>query len=123
MYFNVILRLIFQNRFTNCGQRNVLANLVIQFVTGSAKTDIIVHFSNSILLHFYNLHTQMYVLAKFQLYILKAFEVTALQSSSNRKIDLYSKHRENKLQALTKTDVTYEWSDVQTQKFAPSCLP
>ena len=36
----------------------------------------------------------MYVLAKFQLHILKAFEVTALQSSSNRKIDLYSKHRE-----------------------------
>ena len=54
----------------------------------------------------------MYVLAKFQLHILKAFEVTALQSSSNRKIDLYSKHRENKLQALSKTDVTYKWSEV-----------
>jgi len=66
-------------------------------VTGSAKTDIIAHFSNSILLHFYNLHTQMYMLAKFQLHILKALEVTALQSSSNRKINLYSKHRENKL--------------------------
>jgi len=36
----------------------------------------------------------MYVVAKFQLCILKAFEVTALQSSSNRKIDLYSKYRE-----------------------------
>ena len=57
----------------------------------------------------------MYVLAKFQLRILKAFEVTALQISSNRKIDLYSKHRENKLQALPKTDVTYEWSEVGTQ--------
>ena len=44
----------------------------------------------------------MYLLAKFQLYILKAFEVTALQSNSNRKIDLYSKHGENKLQALPK---------------------
>ena len=65
----------------------------------------------------------MYVMAKIQLHILKCFEVTALQSSSNRKIDLYSKYWENKLQALTKTDVTYEWSDVQTQKFAPSCLP
>ena len=43
----------------------------------------------------------MYVLAKFQLRFLKAFEVTALQSSSNRKIELYSKYRENKLQALT----------------------
>ena len=39
----------------------------------------------------------MYMLAKFQLRIPKALEVTALQSSSNRKIDLYSKHRENKL--------------------------
>ena len=57
----------------------------------------------------------MYVLAKFQLRILKAFEVTALQSSSNRKIDLYSKHRENKLQALPKTDVTYKWNEVGTQ--------
>ena len=55
------------------------------------------------------------MLAKFQLHILKAFEVTALQSNSNRKIDLYSKHRENKLQALTKTDVTYKWSEVGTR--------
>ena len=44
----------------------------------------------------------MYMLAKFQLRILKAFEVTALKSyspksSSNKKINLYSKHRENKL--------------------------
>jgi len=44
----------------------------------------------------------MYVPAKFQLRILKAFEVTALQSNSNRKIDLYSKRRENKQQALLK---------------------
>ena len=75
------------------------------------KPDIIVHLSNSILLHFYNLHTQMYLLVKFQLRILKAFEVTALQSSSNRKINLYSKYREYKLQALTETYVTYEWSE------------
>ena len=57
----------------------------------------------------------MNVLAKFQLHILKAFEVTALQSNSNRKIDLYSKHRENKLQALPKTGVTYKWSEVGTR--------
>ena len=79
------------------------------------KPDIIAHFSNAILLHFYNLHTQMYVLAKFQLRILKAFEVIALKSNSNRKIDLYSKLRENKLQALPKTDVTYKWSEVGTR--------
>ena len=41
----------------------------------------------------------MYMLAKFQLRILKALEVTALQSSSNRKIDLYSKHRETTIGA------------------------
>ena len=58
---------------------------------------------------------QMYLLAKFQLRILEAIEVTALQSNSNRKFDLYSKHRENKLQALTKTDVTYKWSEVGTR--------
>ena len=56
----------------------------------------------------------MYVLAKFQLRILKAFEVTALQSNSNRKINLYGKHRENKLQALPKTDVTSKWNEVGT---------
>ena len=54
----------------------------------------------------------MYVLTKFQLYILKAFEVTALQSNSNRKIDLYSKHTEK---ALPKTNVTYKRSEVGTQ--------
>ena len=44
----------------------------------------------------------MFVLAKFQLHILKTFEVTALKSSSNRKIYLYSKRWENKLQVLSK---------------------
>ena len=43
--------------------------------------------------------------------------VTALQSSNNRKIDLYSKFRENKLQALTKTVVTYQWIEVQSYTF------
>ena len=38
----------------------------------------------------------MCVLAKFQFRILKAFEVTVLQSSSNRKIDLYGKYTEGK---------------------------
>ena len=39
----------------------------------------------------------MYVLANFQLHIPTTFEVTALQSSSKRKIDLCRKYRENKL--------------------------
>ena len=49
-----------------------------------------------------------------QLCILKVFEVTAIQSSRNRKVNLHSKYRENTLQALPKTDVTYEWNEVQT---------
>ena len=57
----------------------------------------------------------MYVVAKFQLHIPRIFKVTTLQDSSNRKIDLYSKYQENKLPVLIKTDVTYKWSDVQTQ--------
>ena len=57
----------------------------------------------------------MYLLVKFQPHIPQAFEITALQSSSsNRKINLYSKYRETKLQALTKINVTYEWSKAQT---------
>ena len=50
----------------------------------------------------------------FMLHIPRTFEVTALQDGSNRKIVLYSKYKENKLQPLTKTDVPYEWIDVQT---------
>ena len=57
----------------------------------------------------------MHVLVKLQRRILKAFEIIALQSNGNRKIDLYSKHRENKLQALPKMDVTYKWSEVGTR--------
>ena len=45
------------------------------------------------------------------------FGVTALQSSNNRKIDMYSKYRENKLQALTKTVVTYQQIEVQSYNF------
>ena len=57
----------------------------------------------------------MYVLAKLQRRILKSFEVTALQSNSNKKINLYSKHKKNKLQALPKMDVTYKWNEVGTR--------
>ena len=43
--------------------------------------------------------------------------VTALQSGNNRKIDLYSKYRENKLQAPAKTVVTYQQIEVQSYNF------
>jgi len=52
----------------------------------------------------------------YLLCILIAFEVTALLSTSIRKIDLYSNYNwENKLQALTKMDETHEWSDTQAR--------
>jgi len=37
-----------------------------------------------------------------------------LQGSNSKMIDLYSKHCKNKLQALTKTLVTYEWNCTQS---------
>ena len=78
------------------------------------------HFSRSTLLHYFNLHTQVNnVLAKCQLHILRDFQVTVLQIGSSKKIDLYSKYRENKLQVLAKTYVTY---DVDS-KFALLCSP
>ena len=61
-------------------------------VTGAVKTQQMVHFSISLLLDIYNLLSQVYVLAKVKPFMPTAFEVTALQSSDNRKIDLYSKH-------------------------------
>ena len=66
------------------------------------------------LLNIYNLCSQLYPLEKFQLHMPNTLGVTTLQSSNNRKIDLYSKYRENKLQALTKTVVTYQQIEVQS---------
>ena len=81
------------------------------------KQDIIAFFPNSCLLSIYNLCSQVYPLPNFQLHMPNTLGVTALQSSNNRKIDLYSKYRENKLQALTKTVVTYQRIEVQSQTF------
>jgi len=50
----------------------------------------------------------MYALAKFQLDMPITLRVMALQSDKNKQINLYSKLRENKLQALTKVDVIYK---------------
>ena len=83
-------------------------------VTGSAKTGHNRIVSNSCLLNIYNLCIQVYPLANFQLHMPITLGVTALQSHNNRKIDLYSKHRENKLQVLTKTVVTYQWIEVRS---------
>ena len=58
--------------------------------------------------HNYNLLSQMYILAKFQPDMLIIFRVMALQSSNSKMIDVYSKHWENKLQALTKMLITYK---------------
>ena len=56
----------------------------------------------------------MYPLAKFQLHIPITLGGTTLQSSNNRKIDMYSKYRKNILQALTKTVVTYQRIEVHS---------
>jgi len=44
----------------------------------------------------------MYALAKFQPDMPITFQVVALQSSNSKKINLYSKHWKNKLQAVYK---------------------
>ena len=75
------------------------------------------HFSNSLLLYIYDLLSQVYALAKFQRRMATTFGVAALQSSNNRKIDLYSKYLENKLHSLTKTAVTYKYNAVQSCNF------
>ena len=52
-----------------------------------------------------HLLSQVYPQAKFQPHIPISFGVTALQSSNNNKMDLYSQYRKNKLQALTKNKI------------------
>ena len=89
----------------------MVSNLI---VTRSAKTGHNHTFSNSCLLNTYNLLSQVYPLAKFQPHIQITLGVTVLQSSNNRKIDLYRKYRENKLQVLTKTVVTYQQIEVRS---------
>ena len=83
-------------------------------VIGSAKTRHNDAFSNPLVLNIYNLLSRVYALAKFQPCIPTTFGVTTLQSSSNRKIDLYSKYWKNILQLLTKTIVTYMRNAVQS---------
>ena len=64
----------------------------------------------------------MYALEKFQLNMPNAFGVTLQQSSYTRKINLYSKHWENKSQALTKTVVTLEYNtEICIIVFAMDC--
>jgi len=50
----------------------------------------------------------MYALAKFQPHMPITYGVTALQSSNNEKINLYSKYRENILQVVTEMAVPYK---------------
>ena len=82
--------------------------ITIKYVTGSGKPNTIAHFSNSCLLNNHNLISQVYPLAKCQPHMPITLGVTALQSSNNRTIDLYSKYRENKLQGPTKMVITYQ---------------
>ena len=79
-------------------------------VTGSAKTRHNRAFFNFLFIKY--LHSQVYSLARSQLRMPITLRVTALWNSSNRKINLYARYWENKLQALTKTMITYEQKDV-----------
>ena len=97
----------------------VLSNSVTYiyiYVTGSVKTQYN-HAFLKFLLNIYNLRSQVYLLAKFQPHMPITSGVTVLQSSNNKKIDLYSKYKENKLQALTKTVVTYQRIEIQSYNF------
>jgi len=78
------------------------------------KQDIISYLSNSCLLNMYNLHSWVYLLVKFQLHVLITYRVTALQSSNNRTIDLYSEYRGNKYKALTIMVVTCKPIEVRS---------
>ena len=84
--------------------KNNVADLLSyhELVIGDQICDTIAHFSNSCLLNIYNLLSKVYPLVKFQPHMLIYFGVTALQSRNNRNIDLYSKYRENILQAFAK---------------------
>jgi len=64
----------------------------------------------------------VYASAKFQLHVPNTFVVTALQSSNTRKINLYRKRWENKLQVLNKTVVTFKYNAVQCLKLLGSFL-
>ena len=90
---------------------------ILQILPDLQKLNTITHFLNSCLLHIYNLLSQVYPLAQFQPRVPIASGVTALQSSNNTKIDLYSKYRENKLQAPTKMVVTYQRIEVPSYNF------
>ena len=62
----------------------------------------------------YNLLSQVYALAKFQPCMPTTLGVTVLQSSNNRKTDLYNMYRENKLQVITKMAIIYKHNTVQS---------
>ena len=49
-----------------------------------------------------NINLDNILFAQFQSHVSITFEVTTLKCSNNRKIDMYWKYRENKLQVLTK---------------------
>ena len=71
------------------------------YVTGSAKTGHNHRFSISLGQIFIMIWVRCpYILTNFQFLILTTLGVIALQSSNNRKIQMYSEYRKNKLQVL-----------------------
>ena len=82
-----------------------------KIVTGSEKTQ---HNRAFFKFLFINLFSQVYPLAKFQPHMSITLGVTALQSSNNRNIDLYSKYREINCRCLQKMVVTYQHVEVRS---------
>jgi len=76
------------------------------YVTVSAKTCIVLHNFQKFFFSTLSTIFKEWVL-KFQLNQASSFEVIALDSRASKKIDLYSNHTENKLQALTFAAITF----------------
>ena len=114
---SIVGSLTFINIFKFKVQVNHILSSVQTYVTGSAKSRHNSIFFKFHFIIFFTIYIPkcVHILVKFELQILRTFEVTDLQSSSNRKIDLYNKYRENNLQTLTKMSVTLEWSAAETQ--------
>ena len=79
--------------------------LLLSYVSLSAKT-CIVYTTSEFFFSFSKHYLQCLKSGYFQLNQASSFEVIALNSRASKKIDLYSNHTENKLQALTFPAIT-----------------
>ena len=93
----------------------------ITYVTLSAKTHIVRTIPIFFPKHYLQCLRSEY--SKFQLNQASNFEVIALDSRASKKIDLYSNHTENKLQALTFAAITSSLHLSTALEFSLKCSP